>query len=185
MKSIKEFERRAAESILARDAAARARNDARQALDELDGVPAPGPDAAAFYAVPEHAVTGRGYGRGGRFADDGDYVGGPAAGAPAAPDRTSQLINHGRSSAYRPGLIRRHKVAFGVAATAVVLIIVPGGAPAQRGSLLAGQCGQDAGRDHHGVPEPRRDLRAGTGQLRVRQGHAAGSLGVRTAGQLG
>ena len=121
MKSIKEFERRAAESILARDAAARARNDARQALDELDGVSARD-RTAAFYAVPEHAVPGRGYGHGGRFADDGDHIGGPAAGAPAAPDRTSLLINHGRSSAYHPGLIRRHKVAFGVAATAVVLI---------------------------------------------------------------
>ena len=123
MKSIKEFERRAAESILARDAAARARNNARQALDELDGVPARDRTAAAFYAVPERAATNRAYGRGGRFAGDGDYVGGPAAGVPAAPDRTSQLINHGRGSAYRPGLIRRHKVVFGVAAAAVVLII--------------------------------------------------------------
>ena len=122
MKSIKEFERRAAESILARDAAARARNDARQALDELDGVSARD-RTAAFYAVPEHAVPGRRYGHGGRFADDGDHIGGPAFGAPAAPDRTSLLINHGRSSAYHPGLIRRHKVAFGVAASAVVLII--------------------------------------------------------------
>ena len=78
MKSIKEFERRAAESILARDAAGRARNDARQALDELDGVSARD-RTAAFYAVPEHAVPGRGYGHGGRFADDGDHIGGPAA----------------------------------------------------------------------------------------------------------
>ncbi len=35
----------------------------------------------------------------------------------------SRLINHGRSSAYHPGPIRRHKVAFAVAATTVVLII--------------------------------------------------------------
>ena len=118
MKSIKEFERRAAESILARDAVARARADARQALDELDGVSARD-RTATFYAVPEHAVPGGGYGHGGRFADHGDY----AAGAPAAPDRTSLLINHGRGSAYHPGLIRRHKVTFGVAATAAVLII--------------------------------------------------------------
>jgi hypothetical protein len=125
MKSIKEFERRAAESILARDAAARARSDGRQGLDELDGVSARD-RTAAFYAVPEHAVPGSRYGHG-RFAG-GNYVGGPAAGGPAAgappaPDRTSLLINHGRSSAYHPGLIRRHKVAFGVAATAVVLTI--------------------------------------------------------------
>ena len=121
MKSIKEFERRAAESILARDAAPRARNNAGQALDEMDRVSARD-RTAAFYAVPEHAVPGHGYGHGGRFADDGDDPGGPAADAPA-PDRTSLLINHGRSSAYHPGLVRRHKVAFGVAATPVVLTI--------------------------------------------------------------
>ena len=122
MKSIKEFERRAAESILARDAVARARATARQALDELDGISARG-RTATFYAVPEHAVPRGGYGHGGRFADHGDDAGDPAAGAQAAPDRTSLLINHGRSSAYHPGLIRRHKVAFSVAATAAVLII--------------------------------------------------------------
>ena len=120
MKNIKEFERRAAESILARDAAARPRSHARQALDERDGISARD-RTAAFYAVPEHAVPGRGYGHG-RFADDADG-GGPAADAPPALNRTSLLINHGRSSAYHPGLIRRHKVGFAVAATAVVLII--------------------------------------------------------------
>jgi hypothetical protein len=122
MMSSKEFERRAAESILARDAAARARNHARRAVDEMDGVSSRD-RIAAFCAVPEHAVAGRGYGHRGWPGDDGDYAGGPAAGDPAAPDRMSRLINHGRSSAYHPGLIRRHKVMFAVAATAVVLII--------------------------------------------------------------
>ena len=122
MKRIKEFERRAAESILARDAAARARNDGRLAVDELDGVPSRD-RTAAFYPVPEHAVAGRGDRHSGWPGDDGDYAGGRAAGAPAAPDRMSRLINQGRSSAYHPGPIRRHKVAFAVAATAVVLII--------------------------------------------------------------
>ena len=125
MKSIKEFERRVAQSVLARDAAARPFHDPRPDLDDLDRVP-PEDRTAAFYAVPEPAVPGRGYGRGSGFADGGafgDYPSDAGGEAPAPEDRTSLLINHGRGSAYHPGLVRRHKVAFGAAATALALLI--------------------------------------------------------------
>jgi hypothetical protein len=124
MKSIKELERRLAESVLARDAAAQPYDDARRpTLDDLDRVPARG-RTAAYYAVPEDAVPGRGYGWNHGWDDDsaGDDADRHGGGA-AAPDRTSRLVNHGRSSAYHPGLIRRHKVAFGAAGIALLLII--------------------------------------------------------------
>jgi len=123
MKSIKELERRLAESVLARDAAPRAYDGTRQpALDDLDRVPA-GDRTAAFYAVPEHAVPGRGYGRGAGSGREPAGDDAPVRGA-AAPDRTSRLINQGRGSSYHPGVIRRHRVAFGAGGTALVLIIV-------------------------------------------------------------
>lgn len=121
MKIIEEFERRVTESVLARDAAARARNDARTALDDLDGVPARD-RTTGFYAVPEHAIPGRGYGLGGLADGAGEYVGRPDHGGTAAEDRTSVLINRGRGSAYHPGAIRRHKVAVTVAAIALMLV---------------------------------------------------------------
>ena len=127
MKSIKEFERRVAQSVLAREAAARPFHDRRADLDDmddLDQVP-PADRTAMAWAVPEPAVPGRGYGRGTVLADDAfaDYPGGSADEASATEDRTSQLINHGRRSAYHPGLVRRHKVAFGAAATTLALLI--------------------------------------------------------------
>ena len=124
MKSIKESERRVAESVLPRDAAARALNDARQTpLDDLDPVAARN-RTAAFYAVPEHAVPGRARGRGTGFAGgSGDCPDGAGDWATASPDRTSLLVDHGRGSAYHPGLFRRHKRAFGLGATAVALVI--------------------------------------------------------------
>ena len=124
MKSIKEFERRVAQSVLAREAAGRPFHGRRANLDDLDQVP-PADRTAMAWAVPEPAVPGRGYGRGTVLADDAfaDYPGGSADEASATEDRTSQLINHGRRSAYHPGLVRRHKVAFGAAATALALLI--------------------------------------------------------------
>jgi hypothetical protein len=123
MKSIKQIERRLAESVLAREAATTAYTATRQpVLDDLERVPA-GDRTAAFYAVPEHAIPGRGYGRPG-FGDSGDDPGARAGAGDVRPDRTSRLINHGRGSAYHPGPIRRHKVAFGAGVTALVLIIV-------------------------------------------------------------
>jgi hypothetical protein len=126
MKSIKEFERRVAQSVLAREAAARPFHDRRADLDDMDDLDqVPGRTAMAW-AVPEPAVPGRGYGRGTVLADDdafADYPGGSADEASATEDRTSQLINHGRRSAYHPGLVRRHKVAFGAAATTLALLI--------------------------------------------------------------
>ena len=124
MKSIKESGRRVAESVLARDAAARALNDVRQTpLDDRDPVAARD-RTAAFYAVPEHAVPGRAHGRGTGFAGgSGDYPDGADDWATASPDRTSLLVNHGRGSAYHPGLFRRHKLASGLGATGVALVI--------------------------------------------------------------
>ncbi len=126
MKRIKEFERQLAESVLARDAAARSSHNSRRAApDDLDRVAAGG-RTTTYYAAPEHAVPGRGYGGGSEFAGDdaySEYPGGAEDQLSASQDRTSLLINHGRGSAYHPGLLRRHKVAFSVAATVLVLII--------------------------------------------------------------
>jgi hypothetical protein len=141
MKNIKQMERRLAERVLARDAAATAYTVTRQpVLDDLEWVPADDRDAA-FYAVPEHAIPGRGYGRPG-FGDSGDDPDARVWEVP--PDRTSRLINHGRGSAYHPGPIRRHKLAFGAGATALVLIIVLvaivlGGGPSWPASVPAMQ----------------------------------------------
>jgi hypothetical protein len=123
MKRIKELERRLAESVLARNAAPRAYDGTRRpALDDLDRVPAAN-RTAAFYAVPEHAIPGGGYGRTGGSGEEptGEDARG---GGGAAPDRTSRLINQGRGSSYHPGVVRRHRVAFGAGGTALVLIIV-------------------------------------------------------------
>ena len=124
MKSIKQIERRLAERVLAQDAAATAYTAARQpVLDDLESVPA-GDRTAAFYdAVPEHAIPGREY-RWPGLGTASDDPGGRASAGDVPPDRTSRLINHGRGSAYHPGPIRRHKVAFGAGVTALVLIIV-------------------------------------------------------------
>ena len=141
MKSIKQMERRLAERVLARDATATRYTATRHpVLDDLDRVPA-GDLGAAFYAVPEHAIPGRGYGRPG-FGDSVDDPGGPGGDIP--PDRTSRLINHGRGSAYHPGPIRRHKLAFGTGVIALALIIVLmavvlGGGPSWPASVPAMQ----------------------------------------------
>ena len=44
---------------------------------------------------------------------------------------------------------------------------------------MAGQCGHRAVGNRQGLPEPRRGLRTWPGQLRLREGHATGALGLR------
>jgi hypothetical protein len=127
MKTLKDIERRLAESVLARDAVRRAFDDAPgTVLGDLDRVPEPG-RASGFYAVPERAVPGHAPFAGGTAraaGEPGAFPGRAADGMPPADeDRTSVLISRGRGSAYRPGFRRRRKVMAAISAAVLALIV--------------------------------------------------------------
>ncbi len=127
MKTLKDIERRLAESVLARDAVRRAFDDAPGGeLGDLDRLADPG-RTSGFYAVPERAVPGHSRVAGGsaRGAGDAGTFLGRAGGAvpPAAQDRTSVLVSRGRGSAYRPGFSRRRKVMAALTTALVALIV--------------------------------------------------------------
>ncbi len=127
MKTLKDIERRLAESVLARDAMQPLFDEARQGvLGDLDCLPEPG-RTSGFYAVPERAMPGHSRFAGGnaRSAGDAGAFLGRAGGAvpPAAEDRTSVLINRGRGSAYRRGFFRRRKVIAALSAALLALTI--------------------------------------------------------------
>jgi hypothetical protein len=127
MKTLKDIERRLAESVLARDAVRPLFDQAsRGPLSDLDRLPEPG-RTSGFYAVPERAVPGhsRVVGGNARSAGNAGAFLGRAADAvpPADEDRTSVLINRGRGSAYRPGFFRRHKVIAALSAALLALTV--------------------------------------------------------------
>ena len=127
MRTLKDIERRLAESVLARDAAQPLFDEPAQGvLGDLGRLPEPG-RAAGFYAVPERAIPGRSRVAGGhaRSAGNAGAFLGRAAGAvpPAGEDRTSVLINRGRGSAYRPGFFRHRKVRAALSAALLALAV--------------------------------------------------------------
>ncbi len=127
MRTLKDFERRLAESVLARDAVRRAFGDDPQGvLGDLDPLPAPG-RTSGFYAVPERAVPGRSRVAGGsrqHAGDAGAFLGRDAGAVPPADeDRTSVLISRGRGSAYRAGFFRRRKVIAALSGALLALIV--------------------------------------------------------------
>ena len=114
MKTLKDIERRLAESVLARDAVQPLSGEPpKDVLGDLDRLPEPG-RTSGFYAVPEHAIPGHSRVAGGSNArsggDAGTFLGRAAGAVPPAVDRTSVLISRGRGSVYRPGFLRRRKV---------------------------------------------------------------------------
>ncbi len=128
MKTLKDIERRLAESVLARDAVRRAFDDpAGGELGDLDRLPEPD-RTSGFYTVPERAVPGHSRVEGGSAGSAGETgtLTGRAGSAvpPAGEDRTSVLISRGRGSVYRPGFFRRRKVIAALSGALVALIVV-------------------------------------------------------------
>ncbi len=127
MKTLKDIERRLAESVLARDAVQPLFDQPpRGVLGDLDRPAEPG-RASGFHAVPGRAVPGHSRVAGGNAWSAGDAGAflGRAAGAvpPADVDRTSVLINRGRGSAYRPGFFRRRKIIAVLSAALLALTV--------------------------------------------------------------
>ena len=128
MKTLKDIERRLAESVLARDAVQPLFDEAPPGvLGDLDRPPEPG-RTSGFYAVPERAVPGHSRVAGGNCPDvqvtpARSWAGLAGAVPPAAEDRASVLINRGRGSAYRRGFFRRRKVTAALSAALLALTI--------------------------------------------------------------
>lgn len=126
MKTLKDIERRLAESVLARDAVQPLFDEPPNGvLGDLDRHPEPG-RTSGFYAVPERAVPGRPRVAGGNARSAGDagaFLGRAAGAVPPTVDRTSVLINRGRGSAYRPGFFRRRKVVAVLIAAVLALTV--------------------------------------------------------------
>ena len=143
----------------------------------------PAPSGTPMRRTPT-AVTPRPTARWAVTLDGGQGDGGAGASGPAG--RTEALINHGRSPA-RPARTRRilaHWRLIAVAAVALLagviaaLVAVGGG-----GASWPAQRDHGPGGDQAGLREPGRRGRAERSQLRLRQGHPAGALGLLAADQ--
>ena len=107
----------------------------------------------------------------------------PAAPAYSPEDRTAGLVSHGRQPATRRHRLRGILLAAIAAAAVAALVTVLVAARVRPQARLARQRGQGAAADRGRVPEPGRGFRTQPGQLRLRQGHPADSLGLLAADQ--
>ena len=175
MKTLKDIERRLAESVLARDAVQPLFDEPPNGvLGDLDRHPEPG-RTSGFYAVPERAVPGRPRVAGGNARSAGDagaFLGRAAGAVPPTVDRTSVLINRckgkRRPAGPSPGRLRswRHDCCGARTDCRAATCSLTSGAPGPRA------CRTVQARSSR-LPEPGCDGRAQPVELRVCEGHAA------------